>query len=98
MKDEGRLANDSVTVTVMSNIGFHKRAEELGIKVEVTAVGDRYVLENMKKTGCRIGRRTVRPHDIPGLQHNRRRYGRAASSCSMPISETERSFQSLQRR
>lgn len=55
MKDEGRLANDSVTVTVMSNIGFHKRAEELGIKVEVTAVGDRYVLENMKKTGCRIG-------------------------------------------
>lgn len=55
MKDEGRLANDSVTVTVMSNIGFHKRAEELSIKVEVTAVGDRYVLENMKKTGCRIG-------------------------------------------
>ena len=55
MEDEGRLANDSVTVTVMSNIGFHKRAEELGIKVEVTAVGDRYVLENMKKTGCRIG-------------------------------------------
>ena len=55
MKDEDRLANDSVTVTVMSNIGFHKRAEELGIKVEVTAVGDRYVLENMKKTGCRIG-------------------------------------------
>lgn len=55
MKDEGRLANDSVTVTVMSNIGFHKRAEELGMKVEVTAVGDRYVLENMKKTGCRIG-------------------------------------------
>ena len=55
MKDEGRLANDSVTVTVMSNIGLHKRAEELGIKVEVTAVGDRYVLENMKKTGCRIG-------------------------------------------
>lgn len=55
MKDEGRLANDSVTVTVMSNIGFHKRAEELGINVEVTGVGDRYVLENMKKTGCRIG-------------------------------------------
>lgn len=55
MKDEGRLANDSVTVTVMSNLGFHKRAEELGINVEVTSVGDRYVLENMKKTGCRIG-------------------------------------------
>lgn len=55
MKDEGRLTNDSVTVTVMSNIGFHKRAEELGIRVEVTSVGDRYVLENMRKTGCSIG-------------------------------------------
>lgn len=55
LKEEGRLVNDSVTVTVMSNIGFHKRAEELGINVEVTAVGDRYVLENMLKTGCVIG-------------------------------------------
>ena len=55
MKDEGRLTNDSVTVTVMSNLGFHKRAEELGIRVEVTSVGDRYVLENMRKTGCSIG-------------------------------------------
>ena len=39
----------------MSNLGFHKRAEELGIKVDVTAVGDRYVLESMRKTGCVIG-------------------------------------------
>ena len=39
----------------MSNLGFHKRAEELGIKVDVTAVGDRYVLESMLKTGCVIG-------------------------------------------
>lgn len=55
LKDEGRLVNDLVTVTVMSNLGFHKRAEELGIKVDVTAVGDRYVLESMLKTGCVIG-------------------------------------------
>lgn len=55
LKEEGRLKNDSVTVTVMSNLGFHKRAEELGIRVEVTSVGDRYVLENMRKTGCVIG-------------------------------------------
>ena len=55
LKDQGRLKNDSVTVTVMSNIGFHRRAAELGINVEVTAVGDRYVLENMLKTGCCIG-------------------------------------------
>ncbi|MBR5228592.1 MAG: phosphoglucosamine mutase [Firmicutes bacterium] len=55
LKDEGRLVNDLVTVTVMSNLGFHKRAEELGIKVDVTAVGDRYVLESMLNTGCVIG-------------------------------------------
>ncbi len=55
LKEEGRLKNDSVTVTVMSNLGFHKRAEELGIRVEVTSVGDRYVLEDMRKTGCVIG-------------------------------------------
>lgn len=55
LKEEGRLKNDAVTVTVMSNLGFHKRAEELGMNVEVTAVGDRYVLENMRATGCVIG-------------------------------------------
>lgn len=55
LKEEGCLKNDTVTVTVMSNLGFHKRAEELGIKVDVTAVGDRYVLESMRKTGCVIG-------------------------------------------
>lgn len=55
LKEEGRLVNDTVTVTVMSNLGFHKRAEELGMKVDVTAVGDRYVLESMRKTGCVIG-------------------------------------------
>lgn len=55
LKEEGSLKNDTVTVTVMSNLGFHKRAEELGMKVDVTAVGDRYVLESMRKTGCVIG-------------------------------------------
>ena len=55
LKDEGKLAGNKVTVTVMSNIGFHKRAEELGIDVDVTKVGDRYVLERMMETGCVIG-------------------------------------------
>ena len=45
LQEEGTLKNDTVTVTVMSNLGFHKRAEELGMKVDITAVGDRYVLE-----------------------------------------------------
>lgn len=55
LKEEERLKNNRVTVTVMSNIGFHKRAGQLGIDVDVTSVGDRYVLESMRKTGCVIG-------------------------------------------
>ena len=44
-----------MTATVMSNLGFHKYVDSMGCKVEVTGVGDRYVLESMLKTGCRIG-------------------------------------------
>ena len=44
-----------MTATVMSNIGFHKDMEAAGISVDVTGVGDRYVLESMLKTGCVIG-------------------------------------------
>lgn len=55
MKNEGRLNGDTAVVTVMTNIGFHKFAEENGINVEVTSVGDRYVLENMLKNDYRIG-------------------------------------------
>ena len=55
MKDRGELPGDLVTATVMSNIGFHKYVEGMGCKVEVTSVGDRYVLESMLKTGCNIG-------------------------------------------
>lgn len=55
LKEEGRLAENKVTVTVMSNIGFHKAMEASGIEVDVTGVGDRYVLERMLETGCVIG-------------------------------------------
>ena len=55
MKKRGELAKDMVTATVMSNIGFHKFLEGMDCKVEVTGVGDRYVLESMLKTGCMIG-------------------------------------------
>lgn len=53
--DEGELKDNKVTATVMSNIGFHKYLENLGCTVDVTAVGDRYVLERMLETGCVIG-------------------------------------------
>ena len=55
LKKEGRLKDNKVTATVMSNIGFHKDMEAAGISVDVTGVGDRYVLESMLKTGCVIG-------------------------------------------
>lgn len=55
LKDKGLLVKDKVTATVMSNLGFHKAVEEMGCNVEVTQVGDRYVLESMLKTGGVIG-------------------------------------------
>lgn len=55
LKKEERLNNNIVTATVMSNIGFHKYMEELGCGVRVTKVGDRYVLEDMLKTGSSLG-------------------------------------------
>ncbi len=55
LKDEGLLTDNRITATVMSNLGFHKYAEKIGCNVEVTQVGDRYVLESMLKTGGIIG-------------------------------------------
>lgn len=55
LKRQGKLKGDKVTATVMSNIGFHKAMEAEGIEVDVTGVGDRYVLERMLETGCVIG-------------------------------------------
>ena len=55
LKDEGKLANDTAVVTVMSNMGFFKFCEENDIKCEKTKVGDRYVLENMRENGNIIG-------------------------------------------
>ncbi len=55
LKQENKLKNDEITVTVMSNVGLHRFAEENGINVTVTKVGDRYVLESMVKTGSVLG-------------------------------------------
>lgn len=45
LRDRGQLRNDTVVVTVMTNLGFHMAMRETGIDVVETAVGDRYVLE-----------------------------------------------------
>jgi phosphoglucosamine mutase len=55
LKETGQLTENLVTATVMSNLGFHKALEKIGCNVEITGVGDRYVLESMMKTGCIIG-------------------------------------------
>ncbi len=55
LKKEDRLVNDIVTGTVMSNIGFHKYLREIGCQTRSTGVGDRYVLEDMLKTGSILG-------------------------------------------
>lgn len=55
LKQEGRLKNNTAVMTVMSNLGFFVFAKEQGIRVLTTKVGDRYVLEEMKKGGHCIG-------------------------------------------
>lgn len=55
MLDKKELKKDTLVVTVMSNLGLVLAAKELGIKLETTKVGDRYVLENMVQNGYNIG-------------------------------------------
>jgi len=50
-----RLKQDTVVSTVMSNIGFYKALEEAGLEAKQTKVGDRYVMEEMKKGGFNLG-------------------------------------------
>jgi len=55
MEEKGTLKKDTIVVTVMSNLGLTLMAQEKGIKLEKTKVGDRYVLENMMENGYNIG-------------------------------------------
>ena len=55
MRDSGRLSNDTVVATVMSNLGFVQAMVREQIAVEQTKVGDRYVLEAMKAGGHKLG-------------------------------------------
>ncbi len=51
----GRLPGDGVAVTVMTNYGFHAAMQAAGIEVAVTAVGDRYVLEELRRRSWTLG-------------------------------------------
>ncbi|MGQ0541578.1 MAG: phosphoglucosamine mutase [Blastocatellia bacterium] len=55
MQDHGRLANRTVVATVMSNIGLELALESRGLKLLRASVGDKYVLEDLLKTGSDIG-------------------------------------------
>lgn len=55
LKEQGLLKDDTVVSTVMSNLGFYKALEAQGIKSVQTKVGDRYVVEEMKKNDYKLG-------------------------------------------
>ena len=55
MKERGKLLNNKVVTTVMSNFGLYKALDKVGIEYEKTKVGDKYVYENMVANGHRIG-------------------------------------------
>lgn len=55
MKEQGKLETNTVVTTVMSNFGLYKALDEAGICYEQTAVGDKYVYENMRENGHLIG-------------------------------------------
>ena len=55
MKKQGKLKNDTIVATVMSNLGFYIMAKEQGLTIEQTKVGDRYVLERMREIGAVLG-------------------------------------------
>jgi phosphoglucosamine mutase len=55
LKDQGKLADNTVVATVMSNLGFHHAMRDAGVAVLTTAVGDRYVLEALTDKGLSLG-------------------------------------------
>ncbi len=55
LKERGQLPSNTVVTTVMSNFGLYKALDRIGINYEKTAVGDRYVYENMKENDHLIG-------------------------------------------
>ena len=55
LKEKGQLNGDTIVTTVMSNIGLYKACDREGLRYEQTAVGDKYVCENMQANGYSLG-------------------------------------------
>ena len=70
---QGKLKADTVVSTTMSNMGLEIALKKSGIRMLRANVGDKYVLEEMLKTGATLGRRAVRPHHFSRRRRNHRR-------------------------
>ena len=55
LREQGRLNGDTIVTTVMSNLGLYKACDKIGLKYEKTAVGDKYVYENMLQNNFSLG-------------------------------------------
>ena len=55
MRERGKLDNNTIVTTIMSNFGLYKALDKQGIGYAKTPVGDKYVYEYMAKNGCRLG-------------------------------------------
>ncbi len=55
MMEQGALKDNTIVTTVMSNLGLYKACDQVGMRYEKTAVGDKYVYENMSKNGYQLG-------------------------------------------
>ena len=55
LKEQGRLNGDTIVTTIMSNLGLYKACDKAGIRYEKTAVGDKYVYENMLQNNYSLG-------------------------------------------
>jgi phosphoglucosamine mutase len=55
LQARGELRGDGIVATVMSNLGLERKLGDAGLKLLRTKVGDRYVLEEMRRTGCNVG-------------------------------------------
>lgn len=55
MMEQGKLENNTIVTTIMSNLGLYKACDRVGIRYEKTAVGDKYVCENMMANGHSLG-------------------------------------------
>ena len=77
----GRLAGGGIVATVMSNLGLERYLQDLGLGLQRTPVGDRYVVEHMRAARLQCRRRAVRPHRaVRLLDHRRRPRHRAAAA------------------